>query len=62
MIGYEMFITIRDDALLVHMQETPYYRIVRIELTDEQNRKLMLRTNGRIGTKEKISNIVIQER
>lgn len=42
-------VIIRDDNPMIHCQDSPSYRSVLIELTDEQVQKMALRCNGMSG-------------
>ena len=56
-------VIIRNDAPLIHCGDTPSYKSVRIQLTDEQRRQLTLRetsTSGQTTYYEEISRIIME--
>lgn len=44
--GKTLTVMIRDDAPMIHCNDSPSYRSVRIELTDEQRDSIGLRATG----------------
>ena len=44
-----MTVVIRDDSPMIHCGDSPSYRTVRIDLTDEQRRAIALHWTGRQG-------------
>lgn len=44
--GKILTVLIRDDTPMIHCNDTPAYRSVRIELTDEQREQIALRATG----------------
>ncbi len=47
--GSTLTVVIRDDTPMIHCNDSPVYRSVSIELTDEQRNKLVLNCTGKTG-------------
>jgi len=48
--GSILTVVIRDDSPMIHCQDSPVYRTVRISLTDDQRESMALRCTGVTGT------------
>lgn len=62
--GKTLTVVIRDDAPMIHCGDSPSYRTVRLELTEEQRAALTLRCTSTVGLTdhyEQISQVILEE-
>ena len=61
--GTQLTVVIRDDSPLIHCNDGPSYRTVRLTLTPEQENALMLRCTGFSGGRphhESVSQLILE--